>query len=177
MTICLDQPLTVIQLANSIMFSNCLFYSSQQTFSKCLRFARYYASWRDTACHKEFNIWWGVKKSVLICYRETACLVKRRNHCHGKTKGINFDCRIWEGFMERLALYTKTQDSWGRLQGARDGRMWILGQRGDAEAFQVEEREAWAHTESFWKARHKGMRAWSKWKGGRHGQWEAEMEC
>lgn len=58
-TICLT--FTVIQSVSIIMFGNCMIYSTQQTFSKGLLFARYCASWRDRTCLKEFNIRWGVK--------------------------------------------------------------------------------------------------------------------
>ena len=53
----------------------------------------------------------GSQKRVLRGYKETACIVKGRDHSHEKTEGINLDCRIQEGFMERLAVFTGTYRS------------------------------------------------------------------
>ena len=84
-----------------------MFHAGQQTFNKCLLFARYYASWRDKTCPKQLTSA-EESKRVLRGYKGTACIVKRRNYCHEKTEGINLDCRIWEGFVERLDLFTET---------------------------------------------------------------------
>ena len=85
-----------------------MYHSLQQTFSKRLLFARYYASWRDKACPKQLVYVGESKKGIKKL--QGNCM-----HCKGeksqKTEGINLDCRIQEGFMEMLVVFNGTYRS------------------------------------------------------------------